>query len=131
LEERDIVHRDIKPDNLLINKNGTVKLCDFGISRTFTELQSGIDCLSGTEIYMPPRSDNTIRDDMWALGLTLYEIIIGENPFAAEPSKHWYTVLIWQPTVLTTVSEDIRHCILQLYVDLLLCMTLFSSCLLF
>jgi serine/threonine protein kinase len=73
-----IIHHDIKPDNILFAENGTVKLSDFGIANT------GGD----TRPYMSPEAlawdDNSVLDarvDIYALGVTLMELLVGQNPF--------------------------------------------------
>ncbi len=85
-----IIHRDIKPANMLIHRNGTVKLVDFGLA---TILGTGSYAGgAGTYVYMAPEdfeeeehSDH--RSDLWAVGVTLYEMITGKRPFNAAKPK--------------------------------------------
>jgi serine/threonine protein kinase len=115
LEIKQIVHRDIKPANMLINKNAVVKLCDFGISRTFSERKVEEDRILGTANYMPLTLTHTIQDDMWALGISLLEIINGKNPFHDWNSYgQAFGILRWTPSVPTTISVDMHELILQL-----------------
>jgi len=115
LEIKEIVHRDIKPANMLINNNAVVKLCDFGISRTFSEREFEEDRILGTVNYMPLTLSHTIQDDMWALGISLLEIINGKHPFADWDSYGiYFGILRWIPSVPATVSDDIQELILQL-----------------
>ena len=88
-----IVHRDIKPDNLFIERSGRVKLMDFGISKfdpaLTGELQLTRDDLTlGTPYYMAPEQTlqaNRVdeRTDVYALGVVLYEALTGAKPFTA------------------------------------------------
>ncbi|WP_283169636.1 serine/threonine-protein kinase [Curtanaerobium respiraculi] len=85
--ENAVLHLDIKPDNILINHQGLVKVTDFGLS----ELSSaaGFDSAAGGTIgYMPPeqmdRGALDERCDEWALASVVYEMIAGENPFWAK-----------------------------------------------
>jgi len=87
--EQGIVHRDIKPANLMLTSNGEVKILDFGLAKLVgrTELtQAGSS--PGTASYMAPEqvTGDTIdeRTDVWALGVVLYEMIAGRNPFARD-----------------------------------------------
>lgn len=85
---KDIVHRDIKPGNILISKRAEIKLADFGIA-TDTEkgddiTQSGVAL--GTPAYMPPEQfENSAnvdqRADIYALGIMLYEMVTGTKPY--------------------------------------------------
>jgi tetratricopeptide (TPR) repeat protein/tRNA A-37 threonylcarbamoyl transferase component Bud32 len=75
---KKIIHHDIKPDNMLVAENGTLKLSDFGIANTG----------AGTRAYMSPEAltwdDNSVLDarvDIYALGVTLMELLTGQNPF--------------------------------------------------
>lgn len=86
--ERGIVHRDIKPENILYAPDGAagpaVKLIDFGISHR-TDDARRVGSISGTPAYMAPeqirgeRADRAV--DVWALGVTLYELVAGAVPF--------------------------------------------------
>jgi serine/threonine-protein kinase len=84
------IHRDIKPANILISREGTVKLVDFGLAEILaTNAYAGG---AGTYAYMAPedfaeeeRSDN--QSDIWAVGVTLYEMLTAQRPFQVERVK--------------------------------------------
>jgi serine/threonine-protein kinase len=84
-----IIHRDVKPSNLIVDSHGTVKLVDFGIARSSTGQQlTTAASLMGTPGYMAPEQAQgkavDHRADIYALGLTLFEMLAGEAPFQAE-----------------------------------------------
>jgi serine/threonine protein kinase len=100
---------------MLVNRNAVVKLCDFGISRTFTELKSDSESNAGTENYMSSKIDRTIRNDMWALGISLFEIVDGKNPFDdGESCGKFIKIKMWKPSIPTTISSDMQQLMLHL-----------------
>ena len=83
-----IVHRDIKPVNVMILRNGNVKITDFGIAGSISESVSRISLVSkssGTLAYMSPQQmmgdPPSATDDIYALGASLYELLTGKPPF--------------------------------------------------
>lgn len=88
LNENKVMHRDIKPQNILLDNQGNVKLCDFGVSGDV--VNSLATTFTGTSFYMAPeRIKNepyTISCDVWSVGLTVLEGALGEFPFVRESS---------------------------------------------
>lgn len=86
LNENKVMHRDIKPQNILLDSTGNVKLCDFGVSGDV--VNSLATTYTGTSFYMAPeRIKNepyTISCDVWSVGLTILEGALGEFPFIRE-----------------------------------------------
>jgi serine/threonine protein kinase len=85
--KKDICHRDIKPSNLILTPDGTVKLMDFGIAKIAGEQRlTQVARVVGTLEYMAPEliegKDASVATDIYALGITAYELLTGKLPFS-------------------------------------------------
>ncbi|HZR43390.1 MAG TPA: serine/threonine-protein kinase [Ktedonobacteraceae bacterium] len=89
VHKQGVIHQDIKPDNIFLLESGRIKLLDFGIALLVDEKNkkqwSGIAQLVGTPDYMAPErlegQTGTIRSDIYAVGVVLYELLCGRTPF--------------------------------------------------
>jgi len=108
--ERDVVHRDVKPGNILIGKDGRVKVTDFGIGKFTSATTSDMTRtgqMIGSPAYMSPeqiRGEKIDgRSDLFSLGVVLYELLTGTRPFPGES----ITTLVYQ--ILHTEPRDPRE----------------------
>lgn len=120
--ERGIVHRDIKPQNLMITTDGTVKVLDFGIARVRalpSLTQSGF---VGSPYYISPEQAMgekvDIRSDTYSLGVVLYEILTNSLPFDASTpwsviSQHIASALPTTPLDKANVPAAVKHLVIK------------------
>ena len=98
INKKKIVHRDIKLDNILIDLDNTVKICDFGVSKRITEGELMIDHC-GTPGYISPeiyknKGYEGYQCDIWSAGVTLYYMLSGTQPFRAYSIKEMESKVI-------------------------------------
>jgi tetratricopeptide (TPR) repeat protein len=107
-----VVHRDLKPDNVMILPDGRVKLLDFGLAKwvdspTVTEKGFAV----GTAAYMAPEQfqgeESGPASDLWALGAVLYEMLAGARPFGGEKKGMVHAILHEDPPALRGLRPDV------------------------
>ena len=85
LHQQNIIYRDLKPENLLINHDGHVKIADFGLSKYGLDSREVTNSFCGSTEYMPPemiqKSGHSYGVDFYTLGALLYELVTGLPPF--------------------------------------------------
>ena len=111
--EAGIVHRDVKPGNVMVTEEDTVKIVDFGLARVadqsrLTEPGRRI----GTAVYMSPEQaegeEVRAQTDVWALGVVLYEMLTGERPFEGErETAVLHAIIREEPTPLSENREEV------------------------
>jgi len=114
LHSNRVIHRDMKPQNILICPNGVVKLCDFGFARVMSQQTVVLTSIKGTPLYMAPEVvkekpyDHTA--DLWSMGVILYELYVGQPPFYTN-SIYSLINLIVKDTVKypDSMSSDFRN----------------------
>ncbi|HXU45662.1 MAG TPA: protein kinase, partial [Thermoanaerobaculia bacterium] len=107
-----VVHRDVKPENVMLLRDGRVKLLDFGLaswaeSPRLTEQGIAV----GTAAYMPPEAfrgeESGPAGDLWALGVLLYEMLAGRRPFGGERRGMVHNILHEEPVPLREIRPDL------------------------
>ena len=123
---RGIVHRDVKPSNVMLTASGLIKIVDFGLAHVANAQNTSQTGITGTVAYMSPEQALGYkvdqRCDIWALGVVLVEMLSGGNPFRSE-STHSILVAILndapqnidslpaalQPVLYRALSKDVNN----------------------
>jgi serine/threonine-protein kinase len=108
-----IIHRDVKPANVMITEGSAVKLLDFGIARVLAETRlTEPGRRMGTAAYMSPEQVTgdpvTPATDVWALGVVLYEMLAGVRPFGGDSRLALYRAIVHDaPTSIADRRADV------------------------
>ncbi len=127
VHEHGVIHRDVKPDNILLLSNGEVKLLDFGIAMLEGKRRlkwQNVSELIGTPDYMAPEllwgKQGSVQTDIYAVGVTLYELCCGRTPFEEKDGFAFVTrhishdppgILAFNPTLSPALVTVIMRCI--------------------
>ncbi len=118
-----IIHRDIKPQNIMILENGLVKIMDFGIAMAMNSTQlTQTNSVMGSVHYLPPEQANgkgaTLQSDIYSMGIVMYELLTGSLPYKGDNAveialKHLKEPLPSIRTILPNIPQSIENIIIK------------------
>lgn len=108
-----IIYRDMKPANIMLRPDVTVKLIDFGTAREYKKHNTADTTSLGTRGYAAPeqfggKGQTDARTDIYSLGVTLYHLVTGKNP--SEPPYELYPIRHWNPSLSSGLEWIIQKC---------------------
>ncbi len=110
--ERGVTHRDVKPSNVILLRNGAVKVADFGVARLDSSEMTQAGTMIGTPMYMAPEQilGQTVdgRADLFACGVMLYQFLTGEKPFTGSITTVMQKVLHQDPVPATQINTALH-----------------------
>ena len=116
LHERKIIYRDIKPENIIVEENGYLKLIDFGTAK---EIEDRTKTIIGTPHYMAPEiimgGGYSFQVDYWSISICMYEFMCGEVPFGEkeeDPMEIYFAIInnnLTFPNKYVTIDKGFKH----------------------
>ncbi len=120
---RGVIHRDLKPQNIMMNRRGEILIMDFGLAAIADHLE-GLEARNGTPGYMSPEqlrgAEVTAKSDIYALGLVLYELFTGKRPYEGksipqlidqQEAAHLSSMIALAADVDPAVERIVRRCL--------------------
>uniref|UniRef100_A0A3Q2Z0A0 calcium/calmodulin-dependent protein kinase n=1 Tax=Hippocampus comes TaxID=109280 RepID=A0A3Q2Z0A0_HIPCM len=124
LHYQRIIHRDVKPSNLLVGEDGHIKIADFGVSNQFEGADALLTSTVGTPAFLAPETLSETRKnfsgkalDVWAMGVTLHCFVFGSCPFMDERILNLHQKIKTQPVELpehADISDDLKDLLLKM-----------------
>jgi serine/threonine-protein kinase len=115
-----VIHRDVKPSNILINNDGRIKISDFGIARIESSQLTQVGDVLGTPHYMAPEqfmgADIGLQADLYSVGVIAYELLAGRKPFIGNSAKVMHQVMNQvpvNPSILNSKLSPLLDRVLQ------------------
>jgi len=106
-----VIHRDVKPSNILINNDGRIKISDFGIARIESSQLTQVGDVLGTPHYMAPEqfmgADIGLQADLYSVGVIAYELLAGRKPFIGNSAKVMHQVMNQVPVNPSTLNSKL------------------------
>lgn len=108
-----VIYRDMKPANVMLKPEGTVKLIDFGTAREFKGTKSSDTVVLGTKGYAAPeqygKRETDARTDIYCLGMTMHYLLTGQNP--CDEDYEYFPVRHWNPEIHEGIERIIEKCV--------------------
>ncbi len=122
--KNDLIHGDVKPENILINEEGDAKLADFGIAALASTGEPGTNSVWGTPYYIAPeilrRKPSSALSDMYSLGVTMYHALAGVPPFDGKSAVEVMKARLTQrPKPITTYCPNLNEALVEVYMKMI------------
>ena len=111
--ENGVVHRDVKPSNMFVLRDGALKVVDFGLARVESSNLTETGAVLGTPAYMSPEQFLGVpvdaRSDIFSAGVVLYQLLTGDRPFTGSPTTIMQKVLRQDPIEPSALNPTLSH----------------------